>query len=75
MRHLSDAATAWELEAERRREVLDADASRAQARDDARIAAGPGFIERLLGRLRIDPSSRESSIPVCDAVAPVKPAG
>jgi len=56
MRHLSRAATAWELEAERRREILDADMAAIDAVRAARMSriaatSGPGLIERVMARL------------------------
>lgn len=64
MRHLSDAATAWELEAERRREVLQVDAAVAHTARRRHVAATtrPAILELLLrqaGRLnqkRVTPS-------------------
>ena len=75
MRHLSDAATAWELEAERRREVLEADAARAQARQQAHVVVGPGLIDRLAERFAPVKQDTHESMPVCGTAASVKPGG
>ena len=70
----TDAYGQWEMEAARRREVIDADRRARDAARGARSTAGGAMRSRFAVRVRatLRLSDRRASQPVCDQRRPVE---